>query len=75
MEPTYVAVLKSPTKKLVVFFKSSRDKWKAKYFAKRDEAKLLANQVRAVERSRQQWRAVAEQAKREAQELKVLLKK
>lgn len=75
MEPTKTSELKSPPKKLVAFFRSSRDKWKTKYFNSRDQAILLANQVRAVENSRARWRSVAEQAKREIKELKEQLKK
>lgn len=66
---------KSPLKKLVSFFEKSRDKWKAKYFAKRDQAILLANQVRAVEKSREFWRMMAIEAKRELDELKQVEKK
>jgi len=62
--------LKSPPKKLIAFFRSSRDGWKAKYKKKNQQAILLANQVRAVEKSRQFWRDKAEQAKRELAELK-----
>jgi hypothetical protein len=75
MESAITAVLKSPAKKLIAFFQSSRDKWKSKYFAKRDQAILLANQVRAVEKSREHWRTVAEDAKREIKDLKIQLKK
>lgn len=67
--------LKSPLKKLVSFFEKSRDNWKAKYFAKRDQAILLANQVRAVEKSREFWRTIANEAKRELDELKQAEKK
>lgn len=49
----------SPLKKLVVFFKASRDKWKAKCRRAKEENKLLKNQVRAVERSREHWREAA----------------
>ena len=66
---------KSPLKKLVSFFEKSRDNWKAKYIAKRDQAILLANQVRAVEKSREFWRTIAEEAKRELDELKQAEKK
>ena len=66
---------KSPVKKLASFFEKSRDKWKAKYFAKRDQAILLANQVRAVEKSREYWRTIAQDAKRELDELKQAEKK
>ena len=67
--------LKSPVKKLVEFFRGSRDKWKAKYVEKRDKAILLANQVRAVEKSREQWRMKAEEAQRHVIEMEALLKK
>ena len=38
MQSLDTAQLKSPIKKLVEFFRRSRDKWKAKYFVKRDES-------------------------------------
>ncbi len=60
----------SPVKKLAVFFEKARDRWKAKYIAKRDQAILLANQVRAVEKSREHWKSVAQEAKRELLEMK-----
>lgn len=47
--------LKSPLRKLVQFFQSSRDKWKAKHQELKRERKGMQNQVRAVENSRQQW--------------------
>lgn len=56
---------KSPPKKLIAFFERSRDGWKAKYFRKRDENILLANKVRAVEKSRLHWREIAQQAQHE----------
>lgn len=68
METVDKVQLKSPTKKLVVFFQCSRDKWKQKYFAKRDHNILLANKVRAVEKSRKHWRELAEQAQQKAKQ-------
>lgn len=67
--------LKSPVKKLVEFFRGSRDKWKAKYLEKRDKAIYLANQIRAVEKSREQWRLRAEDAQQRIKDLEALLKK
>jgi hypothetical protein len=67
--------LKSPIKQLAVFFRRSRDEWKAKYLVKRDQAILLANQVRAVEKSRALWRVKAEKALRQVKEMELLLKK
>lgn len=66
---------KSPVKKLVEFFRGSRDKWKAKYLEKRDKAIYLANQIRAVEKSREQWRLRAEDAQQRIKDLEALLKK
>lgn len=70
---------KSPVKKLVEFFRGSRDKWKAKYILKRDENIRLANLVRAVEKSRQHWKELAktaqQKAKAELHELREKLKK
>jgi hypothetical protein len=75
MPAASVDELKSPVKKLVEFFRRSRDKWKAKYFEKRDKSILLANQIRAVEKSREQWRLKAEDALQRIKEMEVLLKK
>lgn len=72
---TTTSEFKSPVKKLAAFFEKARDNWKAKYIAKRDQAILLANQVRAVEKSREHWRTVALEAKRELQEMKQAQKK
>ena len=60
---------KSPLRKLVRFFQRSRDGWKAKYAAQKQECKLLSNQVRAVEKSRAKWRQDAEQAQQQIREL------
>jgi hypothetical protein len=60
---------KSPVRKLLAFFRRSRDRWKAKYMAKRDACKLMGNQVRAVEKSRAKWRKAAEQAQAQVREL------
>ena len=56
---------KSPLRKLARFFRASRDRWKAKYMEMKNERKLMGNQVRAVEKSRQKWRQVAEQAQQQ----------
>ena len=55
----------SPLKKLVTFFRNSRDQWKAKHH----EVKTLQNQTRAVQRSRQTWRTRAVSVERQAKEL------
>jgi polyhydroxyalkanoate synthesis regulator phasin len=59
----------SPVKKLMRFFKKSRDGWKAKHREWKEKAKLLSNQTRAVEKSRQQWRERASAAERRVAEL------
>jgi chromosome segregation ATPase len=41
---------KSPARKLIPFFKSSRDKWKAKCLAAKYQIKLLRNRLRHMER-------------------------
>ncbi len=52
----------SPTRKLVRFFESSRNKWKAKHHGVKEQFKLAQNQIRAVEKSRGKWRQDAENA-------------
>lgn len=67
-------MFRSPLPKLVKFFQKSRDGWKAKCRAVREQNKLLGNQVRAVEKSRDHWRRVAEEARRRQGELERELK-
>lgn len=64
---------KTPLPKLVRFFHDSRGKWKRKYAEVAKRNKLLSNQVRAVEKSREQWRQVAEQSQQEARRLQEAL--
>jgi muramoyltetrapeptide carboxypeptidase LdcA involved in peptidoglycan recycling len=64
-----VSEYRSPVKKLVRFFASSRDGWKAKCAEAKQRCKRLANQVRAVEKSRQQWRELAEEREQRIAEL------
>jgi predicted nucleic acid-binding Zn-ribbon protein len=59
----------TPTRKLLAFFQRSRDGWKEKYLALKDRAVLLSNQVYAVEKSRDTWRARAKDAERQLAEL------
>lgn len=60
---------RSPQHKLVRFFERNRDNWKRKCLEAKQRCKLLANQVRAVEKSRAHWRAQAEAAIRRLEEL------
>jgi hypothetical protein len=66
---TDVDQYRSPRKKLLRFFVGSRDGWKAKCAEAHEDRKLLANQVRAVEKSREQWRRLAEERKQQIVEL------
>lgn len=59
----------SPIRKLMRFFKSSRDKWKAKYSELRKQYRVVDNKVRAVTKSRERWRQMAEQAQQEVRRL------
>ena len=59
----------SPLRKLVTFFRNSRDQWKAKHHEVKKQVKMLQNQTRAVERSRRNWRTRAESAERRARQL------
>jgi gas vesicle protein len=62
--------LTSPLRKLVQFFRRSRDGWKAKYQQCKRLCKRLHNQVRAVEKSREHWREIARECQEQMQELK-----
>lgn len=71
------SMFKSPVAKLLKFFPQSRDRWKAKCQQAKRDNKKLANQVRAVERSRTHWKQIAKEAQqalaqsqRECEELK-----
>jgi hypothetical protein len=46
----------SPRHKVLQFLERSRDLWKRKPHELKMQIKLAANQVRAVEKSRQAWR-------------------
>lgn len=60
---------KSPIRKLARFFGRSRDRWKAKYATLKKSYKLLGNQVRAVEKSREKWKQDAKLAQRQLDQL------
>lgn len=60
----------TPVRKLMHFFESSRDKWKAKYFETRKQYRVADNKVRAVTKSRERWRQMAEQFQQEARLLR-----
>jgi chromosome segregation ATPase len=62
--------LRSPTPKIVAFLKKGRDDLRIKYAALREKFRTAENQVRAVEKSREQWRRRAERAEAELRESK-----
>jgi len=51
------------------FLGRSRDKWKHKYQNLKAEAKRLQNRVNDVTKSREKWRAEAQQQRQRVQEL------
>jgi len=69
MASDYWSKFSSPMSKLVRFFQRSRDRWKAKHRKLKDERKLLLNQTRAVEKSREVWRGRASSAEQRVKEL------
>lgn len=63
-------VYRSPRHKLLAFFERSRDRWKAKCLAAKQKAKALLNNVVALRRSREHWKALACQYRDEVQRLR-----
>jgi polyhydroxyalkanoate synthesis regulator phasin len=61
--------LKSPLRKLVQFFRRSRDRWKEKHHAMKRKCRRLANQAAAVEKSREQWRTQVQDLRQRVHEL------
>ena len=61
--------LRSPVRKLVRFFRSSRNGWKAKCQEWKRNNKKLSNQVRAVEKSREHWRQIAKAERQRVRQL------
>ena len=53
---------KSPIVKVAAFFENSRDQWKEKYQTVKAEVRSIKHQIRAIEKSRRQWRDRAEAA-------------
>lgn len=60
---------KSPVSKVVKFLKKGRNGWKAKCMEAKHEKKLVANQARAVEKSRDCWKRMAKGGQRRIREL------
>jgi septal ring factor EnvC (AmiA/AmiB activator) len=66
---TETKALKSPLRKLVQFFRRSRDRWKQKHQELKLRCKRLATQVAAVEKSREHWRTEVRVLRRRVAEL------
>lgn len=61
---------RSPPHKIVAMLKNGRDNLRVKYRELMKQRRAAENQVRAVEKSRAVWRARAEAAEAELNELK-----
>jgi FtsZ-binding cell division protein ZapB len=60
---------RSPLRKLVVFFLSSRDKWKEKCQQVKYEFKLLKRKFKNLQKNRDLWRQRYQEAKTELERL------
>ncbi len=68
--PKDIADYKSPPHKIIAFLKEGRDQLRKKYRLLRKNLRVAENQVRAVTKSREMWRARAEKAEAELKEIK-----
>lgn len=64
---------RSPTKKLLRFFESSRDKWKARCLESKQRLKLLRTKVADLTTSREHWKSEAKQLRDEVARLEAEL--
>jgi len=62
---TVEAEYKSPVRKILAMLKKGRDNWKAKYQQVKHDLRSVQQQNRAVEKSREQWKARAISAEAE----------
>jgi hypothetical protein len=60
----------SPPRKLLRFFLTSRDQWKAKYQRAKATVKRLENRVRFLEKSKAEWKSRARALEKENARLK-----
>jgi hypothetical protein len=67
MEPK---VYRSPPHKLLGFFEKSRNGWKTKCLTVKRKAKALMNNVVALRKSRERWKALACQYRDEVKRLR-----
>lgn len=65
----------SPSVKLIQFFWNSRNQWKRKCQEAKKQNKLLSNQTRAVEHSRDHWKQLANERAERIAEMEEQLKK
>ena len=63
--PKEIADFKSPPHKITAFLKKSRDQLRVKYRELRVKMRVAENQIRALHKSRESWRACAEAAETE----------
>jgi uncharacterized protein YlxW (UPF0749 family) len=61
---------KSPVRKLVPFFKNSRDKWKEKCQAAKYQVKLLRNRIRQMEKRDNNLKQEVKALKKQLQHVK-----
>jgi len=61
---------KSTQKRLVTFFKTSRDKWKERSLIYQEQKRELLIQIRDLERSKEKWKTECLELKAELKELK-----
>jgi uncharacterized protein YlxW (UPF0749 family) len=61
---------KSPVRKLIPFFKNSRDKWKAKCQAAKYQLKLLRNRLRQMEKRDADLKDEVKQLRKKLQHVK-----
>ena len=64
---------RSPTKKLLRFFESSRNKWKAKCLASKRRVKRLLTKVADLQASRERWKNEAKQLRSELAQIRAEL--
>lgn len=55
-------MFKSPSSKLVKFFRGSRDQWKVKALERQDRIKSLQVKIRDLRESRERWKIRARNA-------------
>ena len=65
--------LRSPTSKLLTFFRSSRDKWKEKCLNAKLRVKRLQTNVADLETSRERWKQETKKAQEEIARLRAAL--